>query len=45
MYIRRAVPESPDWAHRAAAGPRPSIWTVLSENVGLTIYVVVMPMA
>jgi MFS transporter, SHS family, lactate transporter len=42
MYIRRAVPESPDWAHRAAAGPRPSIWTVLSENVGLTIYVVVM---
>jgi MFS transporter, SHS family, lactate transporter len=42
LYIRRAVPESPDWTARAAAGPRPSIWHVLGEHVWLTVYVVVM---
>jgi MFS transporter, SHS family, lactate transporter len=43
MYIRRAVPESPDWkARAAAAGPRPSIWAVLRGHAWLTVYVVAM---
>jgi MFS transporter, SHS family, lactate transporter len=42
LYIRRAVPESPDWAARRAAGPHPSIWEVLGRNIRLTIYVVVL---
>ena len=42
LYIRRAVPESPDWMTRRAAGPHPSIWQVLGRNVGLTVYVVVL---
>ncbi len=42
LYIRRAVPESPDWTARAAAGPRPSIWAVLRNHAGLTVYVVAM---
>ena len=42
LYIRRAVPESPDWTARAAAGPRPSIWAVLRGHAWLTVYVVAM---
>lgn len=42
LYIRRAVPESPDWEARSAAGPHPSIWEVLGRNIGLTVYVVVL---
>ncbi len=42
LYIRRAVPESPDWEARQAAGPRPSIWDVLGRNIGLTVYVVIL---
>ena len=42
LYIRRSVPESPDWRARTAAGPHPSIWQVLGRNVGLTVYVVVL---
>jgi len=42
LYIRRSVPESPDWRARTAAGPHPSIWQVLGRNVGLTVYVVVV---
>jgi len=42
LYIRSSVPESPDWAHRRAAGPHASIWQVLGRNVGLTVYVVVL---
>lgn len=42
LYIRRAVPESPDWTARAAAGPRPSIWAVLRGHAGLTVWVVIM---
>ncbi|MDQ2804765.1 MAG: MFS transporter, partial [Pseudomonadota bacterium] len=42
LYIRRSVPESPDWESRATAGPQPSIWDVLRRNVGLTVYAVVM---
>jgi MFS transporter, SHS family, lactate transporter len=42
LYIRRAVPESPDWVARRAAGPPASIWQVLRGNIGLTVYVVVL---
>jgi MFS transporter, SHS family, lactate transporter len=42
LYIRRTVPESPDWVARRAAGHHPSIWEVLRQNVGLTVYVVVL---
>ena len=41
LYIRRNVPESPDWTARQA-GPRPSIVSVLRRHVGLTIYAVIL---
>ncbi len=41
LYIRRNVPESPDWAARQVA-PRPSIGSVLRQHVGLTIYAVIL---
>jgi MFS transporter, SHS family, lactate transporter len=41
LYIRRHVPESPDWTARQAA-PRPSILAVLRQHVGLTIYAVIL---
>ena len=41
LYIRRHVPESPDWTARQAA-PRPSIGSVLRRHVGLTIYAVIL---
>ncbi len=42
FYIRRTVPESPDWQFRNANEPRPSIRDVLRRNVGLTVYAVIM---
>jgi SHS family lactate transporter-like MFS transporter len=41
LYIRRHVPESPDWTARQAA-PRPPILAVLRQHVGLTIYAVIL---
>jgi SHS family lactate transporter-like MFS transporter len=41
LYIRRHVPESPDWTARQAA-PRPPILAVLSQHIGLTIYAVIL---
>ena len=41
LYIRRSVPESPDWQARSKR-PRPSIWNVLRQNAGLTVYAVLM---
>ena len=41
LYIRRNVPESPDWTARQAA-PRPPIGAVLRQHVGLTIYAVIL---
>jgi SHS family lactate transporter-like MFS transporter len=41
LYIRREVPESPDWTARQAA-PRPPILEVLRQHIGLTIYAVVL---
>jgi SHS family lactate transporter-like MFS transporter len=40
-YIHRHVQESPDWVARQA-GPRVSILSVLRQNIGLTIYGIVM---
>jgi SHS family lactate transporter-like MFS transporter len=40
-YIHRHVQESPDWAARQA-GPRPSVFAVLRQHAGLTIYAVIM---
>jgi len=41
LYIRRHVPESPDWVARKAQ-PRVPIGTVLRQHLGLTVYAVVM---
>ena len=41
FYIRRSVPESPDWQARAAE-PRPSALSVLRANSGLAVYAVLM---
>jgi len=41
LYIRRNVPESPDWVARQAA-PRPSVMAVLRQHAGLAIYGIIM---
>jgi SHS family lactate transporter-like MFS transporter len=41
LYIRRHVPESPDWVARGTA-PRQSVFAVLRNNIGLTIYAVIL---
>jgi MFS transporter, SHS family, lactate transporter len=42
LYIRRAVPESPDWLVRKAAAPHAPIGQVLKSHIGLTVYAVIM---
>lgn len=43
LYIRRAVPESPDWQARASTGAhRTPVWDVVRRNAGLTVYAVLM---
>jgi MFS transporter, SHS family, lactate transporter len=43
LYIRRSVPESPDWEHRAGTQQhRTPIWQVIRRNVGLSVYAIVM---
>ncbi|HSZ89004.1 MAG TPA: MFS transporter [Acetobacteraceae bacterium] len=41
LYIRRNVPESPDWTARQKA-PRPSIISVLRQHAGLAVYAIIM---
>jgi SHS family lactate transporter-like MFS transporter len=41
LYIRRAVPESPDWERRAGHAREP-ILSVLRRHLPLTIYVIVL---
>jgi SHS family lactate transporter-like MFS transporter len=41
LYIRRSVPESPDWHARQAAPPA-RIGQILRNHIGLTIYAVIM---
>ncbi|GAB0113766.1 MFS transporter [Acidisoma sp. C75] len=42
IYIRRNVPESPDWHARQVAGPRPPLMEVLRRHAGLTLYAVIL---
>lgn len=42
VYIRRNVPESPDWHARQEEGPRPPIMEVLRRHAGLTVYAVIL---
>jgi MFS transporter, SHS family, lactate transporter len=44
FYIRRNVPESPDWQLRQRR-PRVPVMEVLRRNVGLTVYAVILMMA
>jgi len=44
LYIRRNVPESPDWIAQQKS-PRLPIGTVLRKHLGLTVYAVVLMMA
>jgi SHS family lactate transporter-like MFS transporter len=41
LYIRRSVPESPDWLARRAT-PRPGLGLVLRDHLGLVIWAAVM---
>jgi SHS family lactate transporter-like MFS transporter len=41
LYIRRNVPESPDWHARQARGPRAGLGKVLSQHLNLAIYAIV----
>ncbi len=43
LYIRRSVPESPDWERRAGTQQnRTPIWQVIRRNAGLSVYAIVM---
>ena len=42
FYIRRNVPESPDWTARTVAEKRVGIGEVIAKNLPLTIYAVLM---
>ena len=41
LYIRRNVPESPDWHARQARGARAGLGKVLSQHLNLAIYAIV----
>jgi SHS family lactate transporter-like MFS transporter len=41
LYIRRNVPESPDWVARQRA-PRPSVGAVLRQHAGLAVYAIIL---
>ena len=45
LYIRRNVPESPDWLARTEADNAVSIWTVLKNHLGLVIFAAAVMMA
>ena len=45
FYIRRAVPESPDWLARTQAERKVGIWTVLRQYSGLVIFAAIVMMA
>jgi SHS family lactate transporter-like MFS transporter len=42
LYIRHAVPESPDWERRNRTQQRVPIWDVIRRNLGLTVYAIIM---
>ncbi len=45
LYIRRNVPESPDWLARTQAERRVGIWTVLRQHAGLVAFAACVMMA
>jgi SHS family lactate transporter-like MFS transporter len=45
LYIRRSVPESPDWLARTGAERKVGIWTVLRQNTGLVVFAAIVMMA
>jgi SHS family lactate transporter-like MFS transporter len=45
FYIRRTVPESPDWLARDHAARKAGIWSVLRQHAGLVVFAAVVMMA
>ena len=45
LYIRRNVPESPDWLARTQQERRVGIWTVLRQHAGLVVFAAAVMMA
>ena len=45
LYIRRNVPESPDWLARTVEEHKGGIWTVLRRHAGLVAFAAVVMMA
>ena len=45
FYIRRTVPESPDWLARTEVERKIGIWTVLRQYSGLVIFAAIVMMA
>ncbi len=45
LYIRRTVPESPDWLARTEAERKISIWVVLRQHSGLVVFAAILMMA
>ncbi len=45
LYIRRNVPESPDWLARTQQERKVGIWTVLRQHAGLVVFAALVMMA
>ncbi|MEJ1978961.1 MAG: MFS transporter [Acetobacteraceae bacterium] len=45
LYIRRTVPESPDWLARTQMERKVGIWAVLRQHSGLVIFAAIVMMA
>jgi SHS family lactate transporter-like MFS transporter len=45
LYIRRTVPESPDWLARTQQERKVGIWTVLRQHAGLVVFAAIVMMA
>ncbi|WP_428485439.1 MFS transporter [Rhodopila sp.] len=45
LYIRRSVPESPDWLARTQQERRVGLWSVLRQHVGLVVFAAIVMMA
>jgi SHS family lactate transporter-like MFS transporter len=45
LYIRRTVPESPDWLARTQQERKVGIWTALRQHAGLVVFAAIVMMA
>jgi SHS family lactate transporter-like MFS transporter len=45
LYIRRTVPESPDWQNRTEVERKVGIWAVLKQHAGLVVFAAIVMMA